>query len=76
MYPTLKRFRLVLVTGLVMLSLLAFAGGVSANACHMGKSFEVGAKGGMTHAMLVNNPNGNVGMFRAIDESTDESGCG
>jgi len=64
-----------LVTGLVMLSLLAFAGGVSANACHMANSFDVGEKGGMTHAMTVNmknNTNGNDGMFRAVDES----GCG
>lgn len=70
-YSTLRRLRLVLVTGLVMLSLLAFAGGVSANACHMGNSAGVGAKGGMIHAMSVNNPNGNDGMSRA----KAESGC-
>ena len=69
MHPTINRFRLVLVTGLVLLSLIAFAGTVSANACHMGAASGVGEKGGMAHAMSVNNPNGNEGMFRAIDES-------
>jgi len=76
---TLRRFRVVLVTGLVMVSLTAFAGGVSAapsptpagytGACNMLQSWAVGAQGGMENAMSRDNPNGNDGMWRAVDVS-------
>ncbi len=75
----LRRFRAVTVTGLVVLSLTAFAGGVSAapgptpngfiGACNMVMSWGVGARGGMANAMSVDNENGNLGMFRAVDVS-------
>ena len=74
-----RRFRVVLVTGLVTLSLTAFAGSVSAapgptpngwtGACNMVQSWGVGARGGMENAMSVNNPNGNLGMERAVNVS-------
>ena len=74
-----RRFRVVLVTGLVTLSLAAFAGSVSAapgptpagltGACNMLHAWGVGARGGMANAMSVNNPNGNLGMWRAVDVS-------
>mgnify|MGYP001592701363 CR=1 FL=1 len=76
---TLRRFRGVLVAGLVTLSLTAFAGSVSAapgptpngftGACNMLQAWGVGAQGGMANAMSVNNPNGNDGMWRAVDVS-------
>ncbi len=76
---TLRQFRVVLVTGLVMLSLTAFAGSVSAapgptpagftGACNMLQSWGVGAQGGMENAMSRDNPNGNLGMWRAVDVS-------
>lgn len=57
-----RRFRMVLVTGLVMLSLAAFTGSVSAapgptsdgftGACNMLQAWGVGAHGGMQHAMF------------------------
>ena len=83
-----RRFRVVLVTGLVTLSLTAFAGSVSAapgptpngftGACNMvaswpgagpGEGVGVQPGGGMENAMTVNNPNGNAGMWRAVDVS-------
>ena len=76
---TLRQFRVVLVTGLVMLSLTAFASSVSAapgptpagftGACNMLQSWGVGAQGGMENAMSRDNPNGNLGMWRAVDVS-------
>jgi hypothetical protein len=73
---TLGRFKLVLVTGLVTLALTAFAGSVSATpgptpnghigACNMLQAWGVGARGGMANAMSVNNLNGNLGMWRAV----------
>ena len=85
---TPRRFRVALVTGLVMLSLAAFAGSVSAapgptpngftGACNMvaswpgagpGEGVGVQPGGGMENAMSVNNPNGNLGMWRAVAES-------
>ena len=73
------RFRVVLVTGLVTLSLTAFAGSVSAapgptpngfiGACNMVQAWGVGARGGMQNAMTVFNPNGLAGMMRAVDVS-------
>ena len=73
------RFRVVLVTGLITLSLTAFASSVSAapgptpagftGACNMLQAWGVGARGGMANAMSVNNPNGNLGMWRAVAES-------
>lgn len=80
-----RRFRVAVATGLVMLSLTAFAGSASAapgptpsgwtGACNMmaavsvadgGSSVGVKPGGGMVNAMTVNNPNGNVGMYRAV----------
>ena len=85
---TFRRSRVGLVTGLVLLSLTAFAGSVSAapgptpngftGACNMmaavsgyGPAQGVGVQpgGGMENAMTVNNPNGNLGMWRAVDVS-------
>ena len=80
---TLGRFKLVLVTGLVTLALTAFAGSVSAapgttpnghtGACNMLQAWGVGEQGGMANAMSVNNPNGNLGMGRAVAESGTEN---
>ena len=85
---TFRRSRVGLVTGLVLLSLTAFAGSVSAapgptpngftGACNMvaswpgagpGEGVGVQPGGGMENAMTVNNPNGNLGMWRAVDVS-------
>lgn len=76
---TLRQFRVVLVAGLVMLSLTAFAGSVSAapgptpggftGACNMLQSWGVDAQRGMENAMSVDDPNGNLGMWRAVDVS-------
>ena len=73
---TVRRFRVVFVTGLVMLCLGAFAGSVSAapsptpngftGACNMVQAWGVGAQGGMANAMSRDNPNGNLGMFHAV----------
>jgi hypothetical protein len=59
-----------------MLSLTAFAGSVSAapsptptgftGACNMLQAWGVGAQGGMANAMSRDNPNGNLGMWRAV----------
>ena len=76
-----RRFRVVLVTGLVTLSLTAFAGSVSAapgptpngftGACNMLNDATMA-----TIPMVRNNPdgdifagNGNAGMWRAVAES-------
>jgi hypothetical protein len=40
-----------------------------AGACNMLAAVGVGAQGGMVHAMEVDNPNGNDGMWRAVDVS-------
>lgn len=79
MARTLRLFRMVLVTGLVVLSLTTFAGSASAasnptpagytGACNMLQAWGVGAQGGMENAMSRNNPNGNLGMWRAVDVS-------
>jgi hypothetical protein len=78
---TLRRFRVVLVTGLVMLSLTAFAGSASAasgptpngyvGACNMLNDATMA-----TIPMVRNNPdrdifagNGNAGMWHALDVS-------
>lgn len=66
----LRRFRVVLATGLVLLSLTAFAGSVSAEPSPTPNGFTgacnmlLGA--GMENAMSRNNPNGNLGMFHAV----------
>ena len=78
---TLRRFRVVLVTGLVTLSLTAFAGGVSAASGPTPNGY-VGACNMLSDAtmatipMVRNNPggdifagNGNVGMWHAVDVS-------
>ena len=41
-------------------------------ACNMVMAWGVGANGGMENAMTVNNPNGNLGMDRAVSVS---GGC-
>ncbi len=88
MVRTPRRFRVLSVAGIVVLSLAAFTGSVSAapgptpngftGACNMvaswpgaGPAQGVGVQpgGGMENAMTVNNPNGNAGMFRAVDVS-------
>lgn len=38
-------------------------------ALEMANAFGVGSQGGMAHAMSVDNPNGNEGMFTAIANS-------
>jgi hypothetical protein len=38
-------------------------------ACNMANAWGVGAQGGMAHAMTVDNPLGNEGMFRAAERS-------
>ncbi len=76
---TPRRLRAVSVTVLVVLGLTAFAGSAAAGpsqtpngycgALNMKQASGVGAQGGMTHAMVVDNPNGNEGMFRAVTNS-------
>ena len=70
------RSRLALVSGLVVLSLTALPGVVSASpsqtpngfcgALNMAEAWGVGVNGGMARAMSVDNPNGNAGMFGAV----------
>lgn len=79
MARTSRRFRMTSVAGLVVLSLAAFAGTVSADpgttpnghtgACNMLQAWGVGAQGGMENAMSRDDPNGNLGMWRAVAES-------
>lgn len=74
-----RRFRLVVVAGLVALTISAFAGPVAAapsptpngycGALNMVEAWGVGANGGMANAMSVDNPNGNDGMWRAVAAS-------
>lgn len=74
-----RRFRVVLVAGLVTLSLTAFAGSVSAapgttpnghtGACNMLQALGAGAHGGIANAWSHVNPNGLAGMWRAVAES-------
>lgn len=76
---TLRRFRVTLVTGLVVVSLAAFTGVASAapsptpngfcGALNMVQAWGVGAQGGMENAMSRDNPNGNDGMSRAVAAS-------
>jgi hypothetical protein len=80
---TWRRIRPILATVLVLLSLFAFAGSVSADpgptpngltgACNMLRAWDADPRNGMDHAMAVNNPNGNIGMARAVARSG--SGC-
>lgn len=75
-----RSLRLVVVTGLVAVTLSAFAGTASADpgltpngfcgAMNMVQAWGVGARGGMANAMAVNNANGNDGMWRAVAESS------
>jgi hypothetical protein len=72
---TLRRFRGVLVAGLVTLSLTAFAGGASAapdttpnghtGSCNMLQAYGAGAQGGIVNAWDKADANGVAGMFRA-----------
>jgi hypothetical protein len=74
----------VLVTGLIILSLNAFAGsaaaapGVTPNgwtgACNMLEAIGVGAQGGMVRAGSVDDPIGESGMFWAVYVSGNVSG--
>ena len=43
---------------------------IAPDALSMLNALGVGAQGGMAHAMSVDNPNGNAGMFNAIAQST------
>lgn len=43
---------------------------IAPDATSMANAFGVGAQGGMSHAMSVDNPNGDAGMFTAIAQST------
>ncbi len=72
----IRRSRLALVSGAVVLSLTALPGVVLAapsqtpngycGALNMAEAWEVGANGGMAWGMSVDNPNGNDGMFAAV----------
>jgi hypothetical protein len=54
----------------VALAATAPAPGTGATgACNMLASWGAGANGGMAHAMSVDNPNGNTGMFGAVAAS-------
>ena len=76
---TPRRLRAISVTVLVVLGLTAFAGSATAapsltpngycGALNMAQAWGVGARGGMQHAMSVDNPNGNLGMSRAVANS-------
>jgi hypothetical protein len=72
-----RRFRLFAVTGLIALSLSAFAGTAAAatgpapgtglvGACNMLLAWGVGANRGMANAMSVDNASGNDGMWQAV----------
>jgi hypothetical protein len=72
-----RRFRFFAVTGLIALSLSAFAGTAAAatdpapgtglvGACNMLLAWGVGANGGMANAMSVDNADGNDGMWQAV----------
>jgi hypothetical protein len=79
MNRTPKRFRVLLTTGLVTLSLTAFAGGASADpgttpnghtgACNMLQAYGAGAQGGIVNAWSHADANGYAGMWRAVAES-------
>ncbi len=79
MARTPRWLRVAVAASLVALSLTAFAGSVSAapdptpngyvGACNMLQAWGVGAQGGMENAMSRDNPNGNDGMWRAVDAS-------
>ncbi len=79
MRTLIGRSRLALVSGLVVLSLAALPGVVSAapsetpngfcGARNMVEAWGVGANGGMARAMSVDNQNGNEGMFTAVANS-------
>ncbi|MEX2183164.1 MAG: hypothetical protein WEC14_01855 [Chloroflexota bacterium] len=74
---TLRRFRVVLVAGLIVLSLSAFAGSVSAapgttpnghtGSCNMLQAFGAGAQGGIVNAWDNADANGVAGMFWAAE---------
>ena len=71
----LKQFRVVMVTGLVALSLTAFAGNASAapsttpnghtGSCNMLQAYGAGAQGGIVNAWSHADANGVAGMFWA-----------
>ncbi len=75
----LRRFRGILVAGLVVLSLTAFAGSVSAapgptpngftGSCNMLQAYGAGAQGGIVNAWSHADPNGLAGMWRSVAES-------
>jgi hypothetical protein len=88
MTSVFRRFRLLAMTGVIALSLSAFAGTAAAasgpacnhplvGALNMVHSWGVGAgfgvDGGMARAMTVDNVNGNGGMSGAVLESS--AGC-
>ena len=77
MHRTLGRFRMALVTGLVVLGLTAFAGTASAapgttpnghtGSCNMLAAAGAGARGGIVNAWSQANANGVAGMFWAAE---------
>src|SRR3972149_1119757 len=77
MAHTSRRFRLTSVAGLIVLSLSAFAGSVSAapgttpnghtGSCNMLQAFGAGAQGGIVNAWFHADANGVAGMFWAAE---------
>ena len=75
MTRTSRRFRVTSVAGLVVLSLAAFAGTVSAEpgttpnghtgSCNMLQAFDAGEQGGIVNAWSQADANGVAGMFWA-----------
>jgi len=83
MAHTSRRFRLTSVAGLIVLSLSAFAGSVSAapgttpnghtGSCNMLQAYGAGANGGIVNAWSRADANGYAGMWRSVAESGSEN---
>jgi hypothetical protein len=83
MARTFRRFRVTSVAGLVVLSLAAFAGTVSAEpgttpnghtgACNMLQAYGAGEQGGIVNAWSHADANGYAGMWRSVGESGTEN---
>lgn len=83
MVRTPRRFRVISVAGLVVLSLTAFAGSVSAapgttpnghtGSCNMLQAYGAGAQGGIVNAWSHADANGYAGMWRSVAESGSEN---
>lgn len=78
-----RRFRVTSVAGLVVLSLAAFAGSVSADpgttpnghtgSCNMLQAYGAGQQGGIVNAWSQADANGYAGMWRSVAESGTEN---